>query len=133
MKQGLRIRDQGLGLRWSALAVVALMSWAVSAQEIQLGGARAVAQKGHVVLVSDAIAVPAGKPEFVELRFHVDQGFHINSHAPTDDLLIPTVLKLDVAPGVNVLAEEYQKGSAFRLSVGSDGEPGETLEVYQGY
>lgn len=125
MKQGFGIREQGLGL-----LVLLLALGGAGGQEIQLGGARAVAQKGHVVLVSDAITVPAGKPEFVELRFHVDQGFHINSHTPMDDLLIPTVLKLDVAPGVNVLSEEYQKGSAFRLSVG--GAPGETLDVYQG-
>ncbi len=130
--QELEIREQGLGLLWRGLAVVALMTCAVSAQEIQLGGARAAAQKGHVVLVSDTIAVPAGKPEFAELRFHVDPGFHINSHTPMDDLLIPTMLRLDVTPGVNVLAEEYQKGTAFRLSVGSGGAPGETLDVYQG-
>jgi hypothetical protein len=63
----------------------------------------------------------------VELRFRVEQGFHINSHAPKDELLIPTVLKLD-AGVVKVGAEEYAPGTAFRLEVGA----GETLDVYQG-
>ena len=64
----------------------------------------------------------------VELRFRVDPGFHINSHTPKDELLIPTELKLDSANGVQVLGEQYPAGSAFRLTVGK----GETLDVYQG-
>jgi len=124
----------GLKVQRSALLVLllALAGASGSAQEIQLGGARAAAQKGHVVLISDAIEVPAGKPQMVELRFHVDQGFHINSHTPKDELLIPTVLKLDARHGLNVVSEEYQKGASFRLSVGSSGGQGETLDVYQG-
>jgi hypothetical protein len=41
------------------------------------------------------------------------------------------VLKLDSASGVKVAGEEYQKGSAFRLSVGSAAGSGETLDVYR--
>jgi hypothetical protein len=100
--------------------------------QLQLDGARAAAMKGHVVLVSDAVEVEAGKPQVVELRFRVDQGFHINSHAPKDELLIPTVLKLDSSKGVKVAQEDYQQGQPFRLSVGSSGAVGETLDVYQG-
>lgn len=111
---------------------VALMCSAARAQEIQLGDARAAASKAHVVLLSDAVEVEGGKPQVVELRFRVEPGFHINSHAPKDELLIPTVLKLDSASGVKVAGEEYQKGSAFRLSVGSAAGSGETLDVYQG-
>jgi hypothetical protein len=111
---------------------VALMCCAARAQEIQFGEARAAANKGHVVLVSDAIEVEAGKPQVVELRFRVEQGFHINSHTPKDELLIPTVLKLDAASGVKIVSEDYQKGLAFRLSVGSAAGSGELLDVYQG-
>jgi hypothetical protein len=98
------------------------------AQEIRLGEGRAASGQGHVVLLSDAVQVEAGKPAVVELRFRVEPGFHINSHAPKDELLIPTVLKLDAGGAVQVLAEEYQPGTAFRLQVGG----GETLDVYQG-
>ena len=112
--------------------LIAMMLAVPLSAQIQLGEARAAAQKGHVVLVSDAVEVEAGKSQVVELRFRVDQGFHINSHAPKDELLIPTVLKLDASNGVKVADEEYQKGSPFRLSVGSGGAAGETLDVYQG-
>ena len=107
---------------------MALLIPVVQAQEIQLGGDRAAAaHKDHVSLLPDPIVVDAGKPQVVELRFHVDPGFHINSHTPKDELLIPTVLKLDAA-SVKVVAQEYPQGSSFRLTVGD----GETLDVYQG-
>ena len=107
---------------------MALLIPVVQAQEIQLGGDRAAAaHKDHVSLLPDQIVVDAGKPQVVELRFHVDPGFHINSHTPKDELLIPTVLKLDAA-SVKVVSQEYPQGSSFRLTVGD----GETLDVYQG-
>jgi hypothetical protein len=120
------MRKQCLGLLALVFGFAGAGAWG---QDISLGGARAEAHKGHVVLVSDAVQVVAGKPEVVELRFRVDQGFHINSHTPKDDLLIPTVLTLDPARGVTVSSESYQPGAAFRLGVGSSAE---TLDVYQG-
>jgi hypothetical protein len=95
--------------------------------QIQFGEAP-VAHKGHVELLSDAVEVRAGEPQVVELRFRVDDGFHINSHTPKDELLIPTVLQLNAVSGVKVVGEQYPKGSTFRLPQGS----GETLDVYQG-
>lgn len=95
--------------------------------QIQLGGVPA-AHRGHVELVSDSVQVLAGQPQVVELRFRVDDGFHINSHTPNDELLIPTVLKLDAGGGVKVEDEQYPKGETFRLPLGD----GETLSVYQG-
>ncbi len=91
-----------------------------------MGDARP-ASKEHVVFLSDSVEVEGGKPAVVELRFRVAPGFHINSHSPKDELLIPTVLKLD-AGAVKVAAAEYPAGSAFRLAIGA----GETLDVYQG-
>jgi hypothetical protein len=111
----------GLIWLWAALCCVPLRA------QIQFGEATA-AHKGHVVLVSDAVQVMAGEPQVVELRFRVDEGFHINSHAPKDELLIPTVLRLDSGGAVKVVGAVYAKGSAFRLGVAS----GEVLDVYQG-
>lgn len=95
--------------------------------QIQLGGGQA-AHKEHVELVSDAVQVLAAKPQVMELRFRVDEGFHINSHTPKDELLIPTELKLDAASKVKVLGEQYPKGSVFRLPL----DPSDALDVYQG-
>jgi DsbC/DsbD-like thiol-disulfide interchange protein len=98
------------------------------AQGIDLGGTREAAHKGHVTLLSDSVNLTPAKSQTVELRFRVEPGFHINSHSPKDELLIPTELKLDNAGGVTVLGEQYPAGTAFRLTVGN----GETLDVYQG-
>jgi hypothetical protein len=95
--------------------------------QIQFGEAP-VAHKGHVELLSDAVEVMAGEPQVVELRFRVDDGFHINSHTPKDELLIPTVLRFNTGSVVKVVSQQYPKGSTFRLPLGS----GETLDVYQG-
>jgi hypothetical protein len=100
--------------------------------QIQLGDNRAsAAARGHVELVSDAIEVKAGQEQIVELRFRVDPGFHINSHTPKDELLIPTVLKLDTGgrTGVDVKGEDYPAGAPFHLQAAAAGE---TLDVYQG-
>jgi DsbC/DsbD-like thiol-disulfide interchange protein len=109
------------------VALVAVLGLSASAQEIQLGAAP-VAHKGHVELLSDAVDVKAGEPQVVELRFRVQDGFHINSHTPNDELLIGTALQLNPANGVKVVEEQYPKGSTFRLPLGS----GATLDVYQG-
>ena len=126
--QGSGIRDKGLGLSCCCVALALSVCTMARAQGIDLGAARDAAHKGHVTLLSDTLPLAAEKTQTVELRFRVDPGFHINSHTPKDELLIPTELKLDSANGVNVQGEQYPKGSAFRLTVGS----GETLDVYQG-
>lgn len=115
-------------LAWSALAIMMSLCGVLRAQEIQLGDAQDQARKGHVLLLSDSIVLSAAPTQTVELRFRVADGFHINSHTPKDELLIPTELELDSRDGVIVLNEQYPKGSAFRLAIGS----GETLDVYQG-
>jgi hypothetical protein len=113
--------------RRSAALMLAVVAGLASAQQIDLGERR-VPGKDHVALLSDSIEVRADKPQVVELRFRVDQGFHINSHTPKDELLIPTVLKLDGGSGTRVLDESYPAGTKFTLPIGD----GEVLDVYQG-
>ncbi len=126
-EQGLGIREQGLGRWWCAIALVAGLGLSAGAQEIQLGPGPVV-HRAHVELLSDAVEVKAGEPQVVELRFRVQEGFHINSHKPKDELLIPTALELKAASGTKVVDERYPAGSTYRLPVGA----GETLDVYQG-
>ncbi|MFP5233108.1 MAG: protein-disulfide reductase DsbD N-terminal domain-containing protein [Acidobacteriota bacterium] len=96
-------------------------------QQIEFGLTPA-AHHGHVELLSDNVQAIAGAPQVVQLWFRVDDGFHINSHAPKDQLMIPTRLELESAGGVKVIDEQYPAGAAFRLKMGE----GELLSVYQG-
>ena len=109
------------------LAGAAPSNVAARAQQIDLGWAPA-AHHGHVQLLSDNVEVIAGAPHRVQLWFRVEDGFHINSHAPKDQLMIPTRLELKSAGGVKVLDEQYPAGASFRLKMGG----GELLSVYQG-
>jgi hypothetical protein len=118
---------QAIGKLAGCVLLVVASGSVLRSQEIQLGPSRPGTSKGHVVLMSNAIQTEAGKPVAVELLFHVDQGFHINSHTPKDGLLIPTALKLS-SVDVKILGQEYQRGTPFKLQIPG----GETLDVYQG-
>lgn len=111
------------------LAAIAAVLPLVAAAQIQLGGVDRAkqAKKQHVELLTDSIELTANKPQDVELRFRVEPGFHINSHKPKDELLLPTELKLDSGP-LHTIVEQYPAGSRFHLAVGE----GEDLDVYQG-
>ncbi len=75
-----------------------------------------------------AFTVPRGKPTKVTLQFRVAPGFHINSHKPNSQLLIPTTLKLD--PPTDIVAEKvtYPPGKDFTFAF----DPTEKLNVYTG-
>ena len=103
----------------------------VSGQEIQLGDRPAEtspARRQHVQLETDAVQAKAGRPDWVELRFRVNPGLHINSHAPHDELLVPTSLEVEGGGQVKVVGQEYPAGVPLRLDVGA----GEVLSTYQG-
>ncbi len=73
-------------------------------------------------------AVTRGKPTSVELKFTIGSGFHINSHTPKSEFLIPTNLKLEAPPQVAVVKVAFPAGEdqTFPFS------PDEKLNVYSG-
>jgi hypothetical protein len=113
----------------SCLLTVWLGCLAVQAQQIQLGDAAPVSgvRRQHVELETAAATVKAGAADWVELRFQVEPGMHINSHTPKDELLVPTALEVSGGP-VRVVKQEYPAGIPLRLDVGA----GEVLSTYQG-
>ena len=84
--------------------------------------------KMYVVYSAEAQNVAAGKRSVLELRFRVVNGFHVNSHTPKSELLIPTNLVLQPVAGVKAAAAEYPAGMPYSLSV----DPSEKLDVYTG-
>lgn len=96
----------------------------------QMGGLNTPASKPkqYVSYEAEEQAVKAGKRSVVEMRFRVVDGFHVNSHTPKSELLIPTAVKLDAAGGVKAEAVQYPAGTAYSFSF----EPGEKLDVYTG-
>jgi Disulphide bond corrector protein DsbC len=79
-------------------------------------------------LFPEQVSVPADKPATVTLHFRVAPGFHINSHRPKDEALIPTAFSLPENSGVRLAAATYPEGTDFILPL----DPGTTLSVYTG-
>jgi hypothetical protein len=55
-------------------------------------------------------------------------GFHVNSHTPKSELLIPTQIVLQPAAGVKTETLEYPAGMSYSFSF----DPTEKLDVYSG-
>ena len=118
-----------LFLLWASLLGV-LSSALAPAQEIRLDlpDARSDTHVQRVSLQTDIQTVAAGKPAWIDLRFHVATGFHINSHAPKDETLIPTDLALPASASLHALQTVFPDGAPLHLNIGA----GETLSTYTG-
>ena len=84
--------------------------------------------KSFVVYAAEQQQVPAGKRSILELHFRVVDGFHVNSHTPKSELLIPTRITLQPATGVKQETAEYPAGTSYSFSF----DPSEKLDVYSG-
>ncbi len=84
--------------------------------------------KQWVQLVSSpAVSLKSGRGE-IALRFQIQNGLHINSHAPHSSFLIPTALTLDAPAGVQISKIEYPQGNDYALRFA----PKDPLSVYTG-
>ena len=90
--------------------------------------APAAKPKQYVSFAAEPQAVKAGAKSVVELHFRVMDGFHVNSHTPKSELLIPTAVTMKPADGVKVGAVEYPVGTSYSFSF----DPSEKLDVYSG-
>jgi hypothetical protein len=84
--------------------------------------------KSYIIYAAEPQTVAAGKSAVIELHFRVQEGFHVNSHTPNSELLIPTKLALEPAIGVKTADLQYPAGVAYSFSF----EPNEKLDVYSG-
>jgi hypothetical protein len=109
------------------VAVGLMLGSSLVAQQGNLS-APAMKPKQYVSYAPEEQVVKARKKSVVELRFRVNEGFHVNSHTPKSELLIPTNLTLQPVGGVKADAVQYPAGAEYSFSF----EPGEKLDVYTG-
>lgn len=76
----------------------------------------------------DQIDIASRKPQVVELRFRIQDGFHINSHTPHEKTLIPTQLMVVDGDGVNVSAVDFPPGTDTSFAFA----PNQKVSVYTG-
>ena len=113
----------------AAFAVLGLAALAVRAQSYSYGQSSSLL-KGNTVefLYPEQVNVTAGRATPVALHFRVAPGLHINSHAPSDDFLIPTVFSFPQAAGVRLSDFSYPAGAELTLPI----DPKTKLSVYTG-
>ncbi len=123
-------------LKGLALAAIMCCACAVAAQApfsskstLEDSNARSIAGGAEVqFLFPEQVTLPAGKASAVSLHFKIAPDFHINSHAPHDQFLIPTELKVPASSGVRLEKANYPIGEDFTLPL----DPDTKLSVYTG-
>jgi hypothetical protein len=111
------------------LLVVALMALAPGgAQDFGSLANPPARNRQYVSYTAQQQTVAAGKRATLALQFRVLDGFHVNSHTPRSDLLIPTLMKVEPAAGVKAAEPVFPAGSTYSF----DFDPKEKLDVYQG-
>jgi hypothetical protein len=75
-----------------------------------------------------AANVSRGKANAVDLLFHIESGFHVNSNQPSAEYLIPTSLKLDPPTDIAIGKITYPPGEQMSFAFAPD----DKLSVYSG-
>jgi DsbC/DsbD-like thiol-disulfide interchange protein len=94
----------------------------------QLGMDAPAKPRATVVYAAEPQTVSADRRTVLELRFQIVPGFHINSHTPNSQFLIPTALTLQPAPGVKLGELVYPAGVPYSFPF----DPGVKADVYAG-
>jgi len=115
-------------LRLALAAALVALPGALPAQQVGNLDAPGPKPKSFVIYAAEQQVVAAGKRSVLELHFRVVDGFHVNSHTPKSELLIPTQIALQPAAGVKAEAVEYPAGTSYSFSF----DPTEKLDVYSG-
>lgn len=109
-----------------AFAVMFFVMKRIGAQSIDLSQQSKPAAQGHVQFAAEPQAVAANKPATVLLHFRVEPGFHINSHTPKSEMLIPTKIAIGEGEGIQVRTVDFPAGQPYSFSF----EPQTKLDVY---
>jgi len=87
-------------------------------------------QKAPLVSVAPigTLAVTRGATAPVEIAMQVNRGFHVNSHQPNDELLLPTVVHLDPPEGIVIMNIDYPEAEEISPAFAGN----QKLSVYSG-
>ena len=84
-----------LPFRRQALALLGAFTLAATAAQGQMEDP----EKADLAVLADRTAYEAGTTARISAQMTIEPGWHVNSHKPTFEYLIPTVLDLELPPG----------------------------------
>jgi hypothetical protein len=107
------------------------LSHLIASPLLVLCSSAALAQ-GSFPLVSvapiDTIVVARGGKAPLGIALQVNRGFHVNSHQPNDELLLPTVVHLNPPEGIVIMGIAYPEAEELTLPFAGN----EKMSVYSG-
>jgi hypothetical protein len=106
-----------------ALAAMLLTIQPMHAQ-LNMDGAKK--PRTYVFYAAEPQTIEAGKHATLDLRFHMQPGYHVNSHTPKSELLIATTLTLQPAAAVKAGPLAYPAGQSYSFAF----DPSDKLDVY---
>jgi DsbC/DsbD-like thiol-disulfide interchange protein len=110
----------------AALAALAVSTALTASAQLNMNAP--AKPKQYVAFAAEPQSVAANKPATLELRFQVMSGYHVNSHTPKSEFLIPTVVTLQPAAGVKAGELQYPHGVPYSFAT----DPNTKLDVYAG-
>jgi thiol:disulfide interchange protein DsbD len=118
---------RSLKLRATIAFALAVLSNNVSGQEISGPDASSSVEPVSVKAYSSKINIAPGGEFEVAVRLSIDEGWHINSDSPLQDMMIPTEVNVDESP-FHVDRIKYPEGELVSFAF----SPDEKLSVYGG-
>ena len=103
--------------------LLGVLSSAAVPQPAQMPSGSSVAKPDTFVSLD---SVPRGGTFEAAVVVQITKGFHMNSHKPSEDYLIPTILTPDVPQGLKLIATTYPPGEQKKFSF----SPNKPLDVY---
>jgi DsbC/DsbD-like thiol-disulfide interchange protein len=121
----MRIRSRDFSWVLAAWGLMFALMSCVGARAQALPSASSVAKPRAVVSLDP---VPRGKEFQAAIVVEIARGFHMNSHKPTDQYLIPTTLTPQLPAGFELKDTMYPNGRLEKFSF----SPNKPLDVYTG-
>jgi DsbC/DsbD-like thiol-disulfide interchange protein len=112
------------------LAMSSLYAWATPALAARQGSS-ALPNASAVVKPQAYVSldrVPRGKAFEVAVVVEIARGFHMNSHKPSDEYLIPTTIAAQIPAGIKLEDTVYPSGRLQKFAF----SPTKPLDVYTG-
>jgi thioredoxin:protein disulfide reductase len=116
---------------WHVFAASIALALVAGFASQEAAKAQAMPNPASIVKATSYVSVdpvPQGQAFEAAVVMEISSGFHMNSHKPSEDYLIPTTVTADPPPGIKVVDTVYPAGELKKFTF----SPNKPLDVYTG-